>query len=85
MTEAREKLVALFKTPPVRRTKGWPEEVDIERLADLVLALEGENWRIAVVEKHSGFPEPDMHPPEMVLIRFLQALRKEGWVKEVGK
>lgn len=41
------------------------------------------NPELAIVDRSADLPEARMHPPEGVLIRFIQDMRKEGWVKEV--
>lgn len=45
--------------------------------------LLGLNPELAIVDRNADPPEARMHPPEGVLIRFIQDMKKEGWVKEV--
>ncbi|GAG09312.1 unnamed protein product, partial [marine sediment metagenome] len=67
MLEAREKIAdILYDNDNYRKIEypigsaPWTEdpiELIVEKVVPLILALEGENWRIAVVEKESELPK----------------------------
>lgn len=54
-------------------------ELEEDHFAAQILSIP----ELAIVDRKVGLPEPHMHPPEGVLIRFISDLRKAGWVKEV--
>lgn len=52
--------------------------------ADAILSLEGENWRIAVVEKESEPPGAVVRDfPSANIVEIRETYQAEGWVKEV--
>ena len=104
MNEAREELregirqFYWFSRGHPKKKEQLNLETLTEHVADQILNLEGENWRIAIVEKKSELPVI----ANVVLVDFLEILRneypeafaagahaykdvmlKQGWVKEI--
>jgi hypothetical protein len=87
MNEAREAIMSLMKEPPCKNCTTWDYEGNYCfgtkpncHLADSILNLRGDGWRIAVVKTEGELPKTSI---QWIALKAQRDMLKAGWVQEV--